>query len=269
MTPLRRVLVEALALLILAALIAWSYRGVPAAVDGNWTWALLGVLVLAAGGHLAFLRYRARQRLLGDIAILQAASWHLVRELENYPTNSSSRRGRGRIEVAEKFALKAAEAGRPLPMGDAGTLDLSRVALDVIELNEKDGSGHWRRVNGIRRGCHIFQALFVLRNATAAFLILTDHIRIQSRYPAGAMPNLTELKMVFGLPITHPEEGLAESLEAHGLHWRREEEIMAAVAYKDTIFKGLHYTPFLNDPTTPDVTYWGDNILAQMRSYMR
>jgi hypothetical protein len=96
-----------------------------------------------------------------------------------------------------------------------------------------------RRVNAIRRGCQVFEALFTLGNATAAFLVLTEHVRIQARLEPGAVPNYSELKKLYNVPLSHPDVGLAERLEAQGLHWQREAEIMAAVAKEEAVFKGL------------------------------
>lgn len=267
-----RLLLELIALLTSGALITWALlsRGfAPPALSGNWLWVALGFIVIIMAGVHGWVGQRRRDRLNTDIALLQAAAWSLIRGLENYPTSSSSRRGKARRELVKEFAFKAAEAGRPLPMGDSGTLDLSTVALDIIDRNEKDGSGHWKHVNGLRRGCTVFIQLFRTRNVAAAFLTLTEHIKIQSRLPEGACTNLTELKMLFGFPIEWPEPGLGERLEKEGLHWRREAEILNATRYEMQIFDGLRYTPFAAKEGDPEPSYEFGEIFDQMRVYIR
>lgn len=266
MTQLGRVFVELVALGLLIAGIA--YYGRP--VDGNVIWGLLAVLAALGTATGLYVRRARELRIGGDIELFRAALWTLIRDLENNPTSSSGRRGKGRIDVVERFAAPAQKLGRPLAMGGEATPDMARMGIELIELNEKDGSGHWRKVNGIRRGCTVFLTLLGEGNTTAAFLTLTEHAKVQARLPEGATPNLTELKMLFGLPIEWPEKGLPERLEQRGLHWRRAAELAELRAYRDAIFAGVRYTPFPRDESAPDVTYTGaDEIMEQMRVYIR
>jgi hypothetical protein len=270
MIPLpHRVIAEAVVLLIVGALLTLYWAPVQLPLDGNLIWVGLAGAAAALGGFILYQRYRAQLQLSADIALTQSAALTIIKELENYPNHAAGRRARNRKKVLEDLALKAAEAGRPLPMGDAGTLDLSTVGLELIERNEKDSSGHWRRVNGVRRGCQVFVALFQLKNPTAAFLALTEHVRVQARLEPGQTPSLTELKMLFGFPLEHPEEGLAERLEREGLSVNRELELLALANEVSAVFKGLFYTPFPVNEEDQPTTYWDTQILDQFRAYMR
>lgn len=275
MTPTGRLIVMTFMLLTLCSVI-YLTLGMQGALDPAARWQNYSLIVIAPValgllGHFYWL-YRQRQaRLVSDITLLQATAWDLVRGLENYPPRAAGRRAKGRADMIERFAGKAAELGRPLPMGDAGALDLSTVGIEVVERNEKDSSGHWRRVNGIRRGCHAFLALFRIGNPSIAFMTMTEHMKVQARSDAGSMPNHTELKMVLGLPTDWPAPNVAEACERRGLDFYREQDILRAVRLgRATVFDRLEYSTWPEDEDDGEErTYHGEEILDRFRKYIK
>lgn len=275
MTPTGRLIVMTFMLLTLCSVI-YLTLAMQGALGPAARWRDYGLIVIAPValgllGHL-YWRYLQRQaRLAGYITLLQATAWDLVRGLENYPPRAAGRRAKGRADMIERFAGKAAELGRPLPMGDAGALDLSTVGIEVVERNEKDSSGHWRRVNGIRRGAHAFLALFRIGNPSIAFMTMTEHMKVQARSDAGSMPNHTEFKMVLGLPTEWPEAGIAEAYERRGLDFYRERDILRAVRLgRATVLNGLEYTTWPEDEDDgEEKVYRGEEILDRLRRYIR
>jgi hypothetical protein len=281
MTPRVRVFIELAMLVALCVAIAIvaagggltrvSLTGQRHAPNPDWLWALFGLAALGIVGHLAWQAHQRAARIAGYITLLQATAWDLVRGLENYPPRAAGRRAKGRAEVVERFAGRAAELGKALPMGDAGVFDLSTVGIEVVERNEKDSSGHWRRVNGIRRGAHAFLALFRLNNPGIAFMTMTEHMKVQARSDAGSMPNHTELKMVLGLPTDWPEAGIAEACERRGLDFYREQDILRAVQRgRAAVFHNLEYSTWPEDEEDgAEKTYRGEEILDRFRRYIK
>lgn len=243
----------------------------PQRLPAYWPIVPVALVAMAAILYWYWADRRYRELIGYYVNLMQGASWELVRGMENYPPRAAGRRAKGRTELVEHFAFKAAEGGRPLPMGDAGTLDLSTVGLEVVERNEKDGSGHWRRVNGIRRGAYAFYALFALHNPSVAFRALTDHMKHQARAEEGSMPNHTELKMLFGLPIAWPTAGLGEECEARGMHWTRERDIaVAAQEGRKAVFRQLEYRSWPEDePDGQERRYVGEEVLERLRLYIK
>lgn len=243
----------------------------PGRLPTYWPTLPLGMVAIGVIGYWVWLDRCHAERIAYYTNLLRGAAWDLVRGMENYPPRAAGRRAKGRAELVERFAFKAAEGGRPLPMGDAGTLDLSTVGLEVVERNEADGSGHWRRVNGIRRGAYAFYALFQLDDPAVAFRALTDHMKVQARFEVGSMPNHTELKMLFGLPVEWPAAGAGERYEVEGLGWRREMDIRTAVdAGRAAVFDQLNYRTWPEDePDGTERDYKGEEILERLRLYIR
>lgn len=275
MTSTGRLIVMTLMLLVLCSVIfmALSMQG---ALNLAVRWRDYGLIVLAPValgmlGHLAWQAHQRTARISGYITLLQATAWDLVRGLENYPPRAAGRRAKSRADIVDRFAGKAAELGRPLPMGDAGVLDLSTVGIEVVERNEKDSSGHWRRVNGFRRGCHAFLALFRLNNPGIAFFAITEHMKVQARSEPGSMPNHTELKMVLGLPTDWPAPNVAEACERTGLDFYREQDILRAVQRgRAAVFDALEYSTWPEDEEDgAEKTYRGEEILDRFRRYIK
>lgn len=240
---------------------------------GAALWVAEGSLIAAVAGTYLVRRHLQRLQLGADLALLQAASWSLVRGMENYPRRSASKRGADRTALVREFAFEATKLGRPLPMTGESTLDIVEAPFEVIDRNEKDGSAHWRQVNGLRRGAFSLLALYWLGNTQAAFLSLTEHMRVQSRLDEGACTNLTELKMLFGLPIEWPKTSeSAETAERQGFTLRRHQEIMRAVNKGFTaVAATLVYQPWPEgrmDQSIPE-EHKGEAILEAIRGFIR
>lgn len=238
-------------------------------------WAIEGAAVAGAIGVYALHRHMTKGKLAEDLRLLEAATWRIVNGMEQYPRKSASGRAKSRTDLVKVFSLEAAKLGRPLPMGvGESSLDITNAAFETIDRNEKDSSGHWRQINALRRGCEILLSLYWLRNPRAAFLILTNHMKIQSRLKPGEVNNLTELKILFGLPTAWPTDLDIPSIEKReqmGLSLRRENQIMRAINKGfDAVSRHLVYKPWpegkVNDD---DDTFEGIYILEQMRFYTR
>ena len=241
--------------------------------DADMIWWLVGAVALAMVIHILYARYQRRLVLANDIALLRGALWDLVRLMENYPTRSAGRRAGGRAQLLERFAVKGAKevgAGREMPMGGTGALDLTTLAFELIDRNEKDGAGHWRRVNGIRRGCYTFLAMAALGALDQAYRAMIDHM-IRQRERADGVDNFPELKALLGLPIGVPQPDWTwlENAARTGLTLERSQELDLALRKGMKVaFSGLHYKPW-PEGDAPEIEYRGQDILAQMREYIR
>lgn len=236
---------------------------------------LWGVVGAASVGALGVGLYRAhlqKLRLAGDLGLLQAATWNLVRGMENYPRRSASKRGKDRLATIREFAFQGAALGRPLPMSGESTLDITEAGTEAIDRNEKDSSGHWRTINAYRQGAYALIALYRLKNITAARLAITQHMKVQAKFDAGTLPNLTELKMLFHLPIEHLAIADVEAVERLGMTERRYIEIGRAVSVGfPHIARGLIYKPWPEGRREEDVPeeHEGEQILDAFREFIR
>lgn len=265
-----RVVVEAVILALLSILIVHLFfeRFTPTA---DWLWPAMGLTLLIMAGVSAYQAWRRRIILAGDIGLLQGATWNLVLLMENYGTKSSGRRAAGRAKVLERFAVEGAKevaAGRPMPMGDTGALDLTTLGFELITRNEEDGSKHWRRVNGIRRGLYCYLALVELQSPGLAYRGMVEHMKTQRKLGDG-VDNFPELRRLLGLPTEWPTDDLPEFCERMGITVERERAVLEAVAAGMAVaFKGLQYKPW-PEAGEQEQVYVGREILAEMREYMR
>jgi len=235
-------------------------------------WGLFGAASVGAIGAALYRAHLQKLRLGGDLALLQGAVWNLVRGMENYPRRSASKRNKDRLATIREFAFQGAALGRPLPMSGESTLDITEAATEAIDRNERDSSGHWRTINAYRRPAYTFLALYRTNNITAARLSIVEHMKVQSKYDPGALPNFTELKMLFGLPTEHPTWEVAEAAERRGMSERRYIEIGRATAQGFTaITRNLVYVPWPEgraDEAIPEA-YEGEALLDAMREFIR
>jgi hypothetical protein len=207
-----------------------------------------------------------------DVSLLTGALWELVRLMENYNRNASTGRAGARKELLHHFAVDGAErvaAGRPMPMGDTAGLDLTRLAFELMDRNERDGSGYSRKVNSIRRGLFAFYATVELKKPEIAFRAMCEHMKTQIQLgDDSGIDNFTDLKRLLGLPAAWPADlRMISDFERRGLSVSRELAIRKAVRTGLTaVFKGVQYVP----PGENGVSYAGaDPILKQMREYIR
>ena len=264
-----RILAEALLFLALLGPAFYLLR------DGLSTEAILIIIVLYVVTAFAALSYYANLQALqleADLGLAQATLWDLVRLLENNGIRNAGRRAVDRANRMERFAVKGAKevgAGKPLPMGDVGALDITSLGFELIDRNEKDSGGHWRRVNGIRRGCYAWLMLVEQRNPGAAYRALCVHMVKQREDATRGLDNFTEFKMLLGLPIDWPEGEMVEDCFRRGITFERAEAAMKATGIGlGKVYAGLEYKPWPAGDE-PQEVYTGHAILTKMREYMR
>jgi hypothetical protein len=229
-------------------------------------------LLLSAAGGLIYGGWRMFVAMTLDVSLLTGALWELVRLMENFNRNASSGRAGARKELLHHFAVEGAErvaAGRPMPMGDTAGLDLTRLAFELMDRNDRDGSGYSRKVNSIRRGLFVFYAIVELRRPEIAFRAMCEHMKTQLQFGEDSgVDNFTDLKRLLGLPTGWPADaGLIADCERRGLAVGRELAIRKAIKTGlTTVFRGVQYVP----PGESGIAYTGaDAILKQMREYIR
>lgn len=260
-------------MLVLAALILSAVRAAAARFtpDGNWLWGFFALALAALAGIGLYFRYLRRLQLIADISLLRGTLYDLVILMEQYPVKASSRRAGGRAEILERFAIEGASkvgAGKPMPMGDTAALDVTTLGFELIDRNEKDGSDHWRRVNGIRRGLRCWLALVELRDPGLAYRVMVEHMKAQRTLEKG-VDNFTEFKTLLGLPTIWPTGDLPERCGAVGITLERAEGAMAAVeAGLGVALDGLIYRPW-PDKGQERPEFTGTAIFEEMREYVR
>jgi hypothetical protein len=240
----------------------------PAAEIGS----MLRFLGFAGGAALAiYWAWRYQGAIAGDISLLTGALWDLVKLMETSARNAPTTRATGRRELLHHFAVDGAQrvaAGRPMPMGNTAGLDLTTLAFELMDRNDRDGSGYGRKVNSIRRGVFVFYAIVHLRKPNIAYRAMCEHMKTQVRLGEDGVENFTELKRLLGLPPEWPTDAAQiAALERRGLTRSRERAIERAVRKGvPQIFKGVQYV----SPGENSQTYQGAaQILAQMREYTR
>jgi len=270
MTLATRVVLEFLIFTLLAAFVGRLIL-LRLDLDADVLWVLLPLVAVSLGIVRLYQKWQWRNRLAANTSLLQGALWDLVRLMENYPVRSSSRRGAGRQRVLERFAIEGAGAvgaGREMPMGGTGALDLTTLGFELIDRNEKDGSEHWRRVNGIRRGCFAFIALVQLRDPALARRAMIEHMKRQ-RDRSDGLDNFTDFKRLLNLPTVIPFGDLPELNEKISLTLELEQDLRDVVRLGlPPAYGGLFYKPW-GEPGEAEVVYVGDEILTQMREYIR
>ena len=233
---------------------------------------LAAVPLLLGVGGVIYGVWRMAIAMTLDVSLLTGALWELVRLMENYNRNASSGRAGARKELLHHFAVEGAErvaAGRPMPMGDTAGLDLTRLAFELMDRNDRDGSGHSRKVNSIRRGLFVFYAIVELQKPEIAFRAMCEHMKTQIQLGEDSgVDNFTDLKRLLGLPAGWPiDADRIADLERRGLTWTRRNAIQNTVERRlEAVFDGVEYVP----PGENGVSYAGaDAILKQMREYIR
>jgi hypothetical protein len=209
-----------------------------------------------------------------DISLLSGAVWDLVRLMENTPRDAFANRSTGRKDLLHHFAVEGAEkvaAGRPMPMGDTAGLDLTKLAFELMDRNDRDGSSTSTRLMSIKRGLFVFYAIVELRRPGIAYRAMIDHMNFQLRLGQDSgVHNFTELKKVLGLPAQWPaSENQVAQLEREGLAIRRKYAIDRALDKGlPTIFSGVRYIPPGSAAETVGYTGPAD-IINQIREYIR
>jgi hypothetical protein len=233
---------------------------------------LAGLPLLLGVGGVIYGVWRMAIAMTLDVSLLTGALWELVRLMENYNRNASSGRAGARKELLHHFAVEGAErvaAGRPMPMGDTAGLDLTRLAFELMDRNDRDGSGYSRKVNSIRRGLFAFYAIVELKRPEIAFRAMCEHMKTQIQLgDDSGIDNFTDLKRLLGLPAGWPADlRMIADFERRGLSVSRELAIRKTVRTGLTaVFKGVQYVP----PGETGVSHAGaDAILKQMREYIR
>jgi hypothetical protein len=245
----------------------------PASVEAAALFSFLAAVPLLLGiGGVIYGVWRIAIAMTLDVSLLTGALWELVRLMENYNRNASTGRAGARKELLHHFAVEGAErvaAGRPMPMGDTAGLDLTRLAFELMDRNDRDGSGYSRKVNSIRRGLFAFYAMVELKRPEIAFRAMCEHMKTQIQLgDDSGIDNFTDLKRLLGLPAAWPADlRVVANLERRGLAVSRELAIRKAVRTGlAAVFKGVQYVP----PGENGVSYMGaDAILKQMREYIR
>ena len=232
--------------------------------------------VLAAGGillagFLVYAAYRASTARSRDADLLKGALWDLIRLMERNGKSGASAAASARRELLHHFAVDGAHkvaAGRPMPMGDTAALDLTRLAFELMDRNDKDGSAASRKVNSVRRGVFVFYAMAALDNPGIAYRAMIGHMHHQLRDgEAGGIDNFTEMKRLLGLPVSWPADQAAlVALDERGLPRSRERAIRRLIHTDlSRAFSGVEYIP-----AGSDIGYSAPSaILAQMRDYIR
>jgi hypothetical protein len=207
---------------------------------------------------------------LNDVSLLTGALWDLIRTMEVRGRAASSARATDRKDLLHHFAVDGAAkvgAGRAMPMGDVAALDLTKLAFELMDRNDKDGSGHGNRVNSLRRGIFVFYAIMKLRDPEVAFRSMCEHMKVQLRLGEDSgIENFTELKRLLGLPAVWPTNlDIITGAEERGLSFSRYVAIREALKATDRIFAGVRYKPLgqadeISDP---------ERILTEMREYIR
>lgn len=209
-----------------------------------------------------------------DISLLSGALWELVRLMENNPRDASAARSAGRRDLLHHFAVDGAEkvaAGRPMPMGDTAGLDLTKLAFELMDRNDRDGSSTSTRLTSIKRGLFVFYAIVELRRPDIAYRAMIDHMTFQLRLgQESGVHNFTELKKVLGLPALWPaSEAQVAEFERQGLTIRQRNAIYRALHDGlSKIFSGVRYIPPGSPPGTAGHT-GPEEILNQIREYIR
>ncbi len=207
-----------------------------------------------------------------DVSLLTGALWDLIRMMEIRARNAAGGRAEGRRQLLHEFAVEGGQkvgAGRPMLMGDTAALDLTRLAFELMDRNEKDGTSYSNRINSLRRGLFVFYAMLRLKKPELAFRAMCEHMKIQLRMGEDSgIDNFTEMKRLLGLPAEWPVDARLIALhEEQGLPTGRRRAILAAVKNGwFQIFDGVQYLPAgaggepIIDP---------EKILDKMRDYIR
>lgn len=264
----KRVAVEFVILLMLTAAIIVTASGRFPTPSGG--------LVLAGGtvaltGVLLYAAYRASAARSRDGDLLKGALWDLVRLMERNGKSGASAAASARRELLHHFAVDGAHkvaAGRPMPMGDTAGLDLTKLAFELMDRNDKDGSAASRKVNSVRRGVFVFYAMAALDKPRIAFAAMIGHMHHQLRDGEDSgMDNFTEMKRFLGLPVTWPADQAAlVALDERGLPRSRERAIRRLIRSDlSRAFSGVEYVP-----AGSEIGYSAPGaILARMRDYIR
>jgi hypothetical protein len=232
-------------------------------------------LSLGLGLFILLLGYAVRQCsvIAADRSLLSGALWELVRLMEGNSPAASSGRAAGRKELLHHFAVDGAHkvaAGRPMPMGDTAGLDLTKLAFELMDRNDKDGSAQSRKIASIRRGVFVFYAIVGLRKSEIAYRAMVEHMKFQVRLGEDSgIDNFSELKELLGLPVPWPADAARiADCERRGLAPGRSRAIAAALRKGEPqIFDGVEYMPGQGEP---GVAFAGARaILTQMRAYIR
>lgn len=229
-------------------------------------------LALLVGGAAIFGLWRLSYARQMDVSLLTGALWELIRAMETRSRTAASGRATDRERLLYNFAVDGAQkvaAGRPMQMGGTSALDLTTLAFELMDRNDRDGGGHGNRVNSLRRGLFIFYALLKLRKPELAFRAMCEHMKMQLRLgEESGVDNFTELKRLLALPAEWPTD-LQDvlRLERRGLPLTRELAIFDAMDRGlAEIFRGVHYIPPGDSGPGFDQP---EAILERMREYIR
>jgi hypothetical protein len=264
-----RTYLELFILLGLCAAIALAMRGYHAPMFLGSVAA--AVLLVVTAGVLIYALWQVSAARFTDVSLLTGALWDLIRSMEIRARNAASNRDVGRKDLLHHFAVDGAHkvaAGRPMPMGDTTGLDLTRLAFELMDRNDRDGSGHGNRVNSLRRGLFVFYAIVRLDRPELAYRAMCEHMKTQLRLKEDTgIDNFTDLKRLLGLPAEWPDDaGRIAALERQGLSLTRQVAISAVSRNKARIFRDVHYKP--PGDTGPGFST-PDEILDLMRDYIR
>jgi hypothetical protein len=218
-----------------------------------------------AAGLVGFAWLRLHWAIQDKVGALQGTAWELIRLMENTTPDGVRERARVAEDTTEKFAVTGnAMITRPsLVSGETITPDLTRAGLTLMERHANDAAQFRAFRGSLRSGVSIFLSLLVHRNASSAFIAMTEYIRRQrDRKDA---PNLAELKMFFGLPPDAPKDDTPP--HKRGLTSWDYFTIGLATRNTGRILDGLEYHPPVPAGAAPVVAR-GDNILLAMRAYL-
>lgn len=230
--------------------------------------AVLFALVAAGLGIAGWMLLTHRN---ADVSLLAGALWDLIRMMEVRNRAGAGARNAERRQLLQDFAVEGAHkvgAGRAMPMGEPTALDLTRLAFELMDRNDRDGAGHGKSVNSLRRGLFVFYAIMEVQRPEIAYRAMCEHMKLQLRLgEESGVDNFTELKQLLGLPLEWPKEAdTIAAAERRGLPLARHIAITdAARRGRREIFRGVHYVPpgqagrVFSDP--------GD-ILREMRDYI-
>lgn len=249
-----------------------DYQAGPSGQTPPYLYLLVAAPLLLAVGGLIYGLWRLIAGMTLDVSLMTGALWELVRLMETHNRNAPTGRAGARKDLLHHFAVEGAErvaAGRPMPMGDTAGLDLTRLAFELMDRNDRDGSGYSRKVNSIRRGLFAFYAIVELKRPEIAYRAMCEHMKTQVQFGEDSgVDNFTDLKRLLGLPAGWPSDlrRIAEC-ESRGLAVGREIAIRKVVHTNlAAVFRGVQYVP----PGESGVSHQGaDAIIKQMREYIR
>ena len=264
---------EAIFLLLICVLIWWFLSSYMDSEGVEYSWVAIIIIPIVALFLIVTAVFAAKKqsRLLRDASFLAGALWELIRLMETSSKAASSKRSGNREDLLQKFAVDGAQrvaAGRPMALSDTSAIDLTNLAFELMDRNEKDGSGHGKKISSIRRGIFVFYMIVAQRQFGIAYRAMIEHMKIQFRSgEESGMDNFTDLKHLLGMPVTWPTFLDIETCQKNGLSSSRESAIHQLLDSRlDRIFEGVEYVPAGSD----GIVFIGSHqILPQMREYIR